>query len=170
MANFSTSTVTRRATLLGTAALASLAATGGAKASSISYGVQRAFDDWQSAKAEFWKVQTDVVDPALERFYAILPDRRPGLDRIKDELPTPADRALNEAANENSGLYAAENLADAAFERMCGEFERFIGTMPRSMPDVRLQAEHLREWLLDVCDVEGPLETWFETLAKGDVV
>lgn len=71
--------------------------------------------------------------------------------------------AAVEAANEMSGLKAAEADTDAAHDAKEAAFDRFLGVEPQNMADVRLQAKHLKDWLHD-CSVEAPQMAWLEAV------
>lgn len=163
MADFTSNTPSRRATLLGAVAItsASVVVMGSAKASPISPALQKAFDEWQQARSAFETVDKEFVQPALERFYVMTGGPR----RDGGKVPTPEERAVIDAANEMSGMNAAEKIADTAHGEMSDAFDRFIRTTPRTMADIQLQAKHMAVWLED-CQTESLVFDWLETVTR----
>lgn len=161
MADQNTITPSRRATLFGAAALASVAVSAGAKASPISPAVQKAFDEWQAARTHFLACDA-INDESFERFHAMLPERNSW------KRPLSAEHAATiQAALELSGHKATEDATMDAYGAADDAFLRFIGTPPQTMADVKLQAKHLSDWLNDA-EVERPVFDWLAALT-GEV-
>lgn len=164
---------TRRALFKAAPAIcvASIAVAGSATASPTSPAVQKAFDDWQAAYADY-RACDALNDASQARYDAMLPER------CGWKMPLSAEQhAAIDAALELSGHKATEEATMAAYDVSADAFLAFLAVTPATMADIQLQATHLAEWLQDA-HVEHPAlvwlsaltgENWVRTDDEGDV-
>lgn len=224
MADLKLTTPSRRATLLGAVAMASatVAVSGGAKASQISPALQKAFDEWQVLRAVAQRTDAALEDahdrrrsitpecpadllrsnmPANLRFdghHGYVPVRfsdpskdgwRITADGLREKLAelsgfsgenikkkqqkieallpiAEAHEAALAASDEMSGVNAATEADDKAFNAKHEGFVRFTRIRPKTMADIQFQATHIVEWCDEGDSLEGFVFDWMKSLAQ----
>lgn len=127
--------------------------------SELSEDVAAAFARWRTACAAF-EAAIEQASVASERCSAMLPDK----DGWRQPF-TAEQKAAMDAANELSGVRAAEEVACNACGIEEDLFRDFLSVPPKNMADVMLQSKHLKEWC-HMAKMERPVELWLTALTS----